>query len=79
MQVIKGNVKRIKIDFEEQTKGRIKQIIGVNQKMEPYQTIGGLYGSSKVKGKEDNRDNFLTLVNLIAEKWGIFKTRNNSS
>lgn len=52
MQVIKGNVKRIKIDFEEQTKGRIKQIIGVNQKMEPYQTIGGLYGSSKVKGEK---------------------------
>lgn len=52
MQVIKGNVKRIEIDFEEQTKGRIKQIIGVNQKMEPYQTIGELYGSSKVKGEK---------------------------
>jgi len=42
--------------------------------MEPYQTVGGLYGSSKVKGeKEDNRDSVMTLVNLIAESRELFK------
>lgn len=36
--------------------------------MEPYQTIGGFYGSSRIKGgKEDTRDSVLTLVNVIAE------------
>lgn len=35
--------------------------------MEPYQRIGGLRGSSKVKGeKEDKRDSVETLLNLIA-------------
>lgn len=36
--------------------------------MEPYQTIGGFYESSRIKGgKEDNRDSVLTLQNVIAE------------
>lgn len=36
--------------------------------MEPYQTIGGFYESSRIKGgKEDTRDSVLTLVNVIAE------------
>lgn len=74
MQVIKGNVKRIEIYFEEQNEGRMKQILWVHKKMEPYQTIGGLYGSSKVKGeKEDNRDSVVTLVHLIAESGELFK------
>ena len=52
----------------------MKQILWVHQKMEPYQTVGGLYGSSKVKGeKEDNRDSVMTLVNLIAESRELFK------
>ena len=42
--------------------------------MEPYQRIGGLYGSSKVKGeKEDNRDSVVSLVNLIAESGELLK------
>lgn len=67
MQVMKGNVKRTETDFEDQVEERMKQILWVHLKMEPYQRIGGLRGSSKVKGeKEDKRDSVETLLNLIA-------------
>lgn len=42
--------------------------------MEPYQQIGGLYESSKVKGdKEEDRDSVVTLVNFIAESGELLK------
>lgn len=44
--VIIGNVNRTEINFD---KGK-NETSWVHWKMKPYQAIGGLYGSSKVKG-----------------------------
>lgn len=57
MQVTKGNRSGMEFDSEDQMKERMKQFLGVHQKMEPYQRIAKLCGSSSIKGgKEDNAD-----------------------
>lgn len=74
-QVIKGNLKRIKFYFKDQIEERVKQILWVQQKTEPHQSTGELYGSSNIKGeREDNRDSVETPVNLIAENGELLKS-----